>query len=111
MLVGSFDHHLAVPCGFRQVFSQKKKRIMLLQKLGAEQNKNENRVKFWDLFKRPLMKLMTINVLVSWFSVSLVFYGLILNAGKLSGKREPTKILYSLSITPIRVDILVNDTK
>ena len=31
------------------------------------------------------MKLMTINILISWFSSSMVFYGLILGAGDLSG--------------------------
>nr|XP_039260364.1 organic cation transporter protein-like [Styela clava] len=38
-----------------------------------------------DLFKQPRMRLITCNVMFSWFVISLMYYGLSLNAGSLSG--------------------------
>lgn len=38
-----------------------------------------------DLFKTPRMRLMTINVIFNWFVNSMIYYGVSLNAGSLSG--------------------------
>jgi len=38
-----------------------------------------------ELFKRPKMKLITLNMMFNWFVNSLVYYGLSLNAGELAG--------------------------
>merc|ERR1712136_161610 len=43
------------------------------------------KVAVWDLFKRPMMRLMSMNTMFMWFTVAMVYYGLILNGGKLSG--------------------------
>uniref|UniRef100_H2YPC1 Major facilitator superfamily (MFS) profile domain-containing protein n=1 Tax=Ciona savignyi TaxID=51511 RepID=H2YPC1_CIOSA len=40
----------------------------------------------WDLYRLPLMRLVSFNVLYIWFTISLVFYGLTLNGGSLAGE-------------------------
>ena len=42
-------------------------------------------VRLWDLFRQPLMRILCLNVMFSWFTVSMVFYGLALNGGNLAG--------------------------
>ncbi|CAK8691145.1 unnamed protein product [Clavelina lepadiformis] len=61
---------------------------LLVQYQNEEKNKEESdKKKFavWDLYRRPVMRLMSINVLICWFTVSMVFYGLALNGGNLAG--------------------------
>ncbi|CAK8691142.1 unnamed protein product [Clavelina lepadiformis] len=61
---------------------------LLVQHQNEEKNKEESdKKKFavWDLYRRPIMRLMSINVLICWFTVSMVFYGLALNGGNLAG--------------------------
>ncbi|XP_076807256.1 organic cation transporter-like protein [Clavelina lepadiformis] len=53
--------------------------------LKEEEEKTANKIGVWDLFRRPLMRLMSFNVMISWFTVSMVFYGLALNGGNLAG--------------------------
>ena len=50
-----------------------------------EGKKVENKINTWHLFKRPLMRLLSFNCMFIWFTSSMVFYGLALNAGSLSG--------------------------
>nr|XP_026693822.1 organic cation transporter protein-like isoform X2 [Ciona intestinalis] len=38
-----------------------------------------------ELFKRPLMRIISLAVVFGWFTANLVFYGLALNVGSLSG--------------------------
>ncbi|CAK8691148.1 unnamed protein product [Clavelina lepadiformis] len=53
--------------------------------LSEEKQEAAKRVRVWDLFRRPLMRLMSFNVMISWFTVSMVFNGLALNGGNLAG--------------------------
>jgi len=39
----------------------------------------------YELFKRPKMRIITINLMFNWFVVTLVYYGLSLNSGALAG--------------------------
>ena len=55
-------------------------------KLVKEQKRQAPKIRIWDLFRRPLMRILCFNVMFSWFTVSMVFYGLALNGGSLSGK-------------------------
>lgn len=55
------------------------------QKAIEASGSNENKVVFWDLYRRPIMRILSINMLFAWFTVSMVFYGLSLNGGALSG--------------------------
>ena len=50
-----------------------------------EEKTKESKIGIWDLFKRPLMRLISFNCMFIWFTSSMVFYGLALNAGSLSG--------------------------
>jgi len=51
------------------------------------ENKDSTREKinYFDLFRRPLMRLMCINTMYVWFTACMIFYGLSLNGGNLSG--------------------------
>ena len=40
----------------------------------------------FDLFRRPKMRWITLNMMFNWFVNSLVYYGLSLNSGALAGK-------------------------
>ena len=56
--------------------------------LEAKSDQNDlatRKIKVWDLFRRPRMRIMCFNVMFSWFTVSMVFYGLALNGGNLAG--------------------------
>ena len=39
----------------------------------------------WELFRRPKMRWITLNMMFNWFVNSLVYYGLSLNSGALAG--------------------------
>jgi len=54
-------------------------------KKAAEASATKKKVAVWDLFKRPLMRIMSFNTMFMWFTVAMVYYGLTLNGGKLSG--------------------------
>lgn len=57
-----------------------------LQRKAAEAAKeNEEKVVVWDLFRRPLMRMLSFNTMFMWFTVAMVYYGLVLNGGNLSG--------------------------
>ena len=59
---------------------------MILQRRADEYGDGAGKkVAVWDLFKRPMMRLMSMNTMFMWFTVAMVYYGLILNGGKLSG--------------------------
>ena len=47
---------------------------------------DQQKIRVWDLFRRPLMRVVCFNVMFSWFTVSMVFYGLALNGGNLAGE-------------------------
>ena len=59
-------------------------KIEFWQNDSSEKAQSE-KVRIWDLFRRPLMRLLCFNVMFSWFTVSMVFYGLALNGGNLAG--------------------------
>lgn len=46
-----------------------------------------------DLFRPRLMRLVSLNVMYIWFVVSMVFYGLTLNVGKLAGMSRYSLLL------------------
>jgi len=57
-------------------------------KSGSKLRDNANSQKSYspmELFRRPRMRLITINMMFNWFVNSLVYYGLSLNAGELAG--------------------------
>ena len=58
--------------------------IVQVERLKLESDSTK-KVKIWDLFRRPLMRALCFNVMFSWFTVSMVFYGLALNGGNLAG--------------------------
>jgi MFS family permease len=49
-----------------------------------------------DLFKTPRLRSMTLNVCLCWFANSLVYYGLSLSTGKMSG--NPFLILFLMAL-------------
>nr|XP_039265341.1 solute carrier family 22 member 3-like [Styela clava] len=56
--------------------------------LDTEKKKMESistRSHLTDLFRRPFTRIVSLVVLFDWFAVNCVFYGLVLNAGSLSG--------------------------
>lgn len=55
----------------------------LFQKKSDKPIKNYSQ---YDLFKRPKMRTITINLMFIWFVVTLVYYGLSLNIGALAGE-------------------------
>ena len=60
--------------------------FLSLKRLAAEASDvNENKVALWDLYRRPIMRIISFNTLFCWFTVAMVFYGLALNGGNLSG--------------------------
>ena len=60
----------------------------LFLKTSEEKLKSDSsvpKIRVWDLFRRPLMRIICLNVIFSWFALSMVFYGLALNGGNLAG--------------------------
>jgi len=48
-------------------------------------SKETERYSLIDIFKRPLMRVVSLVVMFGWFTVNVVFYGLTLNVGTLAG--------------------------
>ena len=55
---------------------------------------NKKKYSILDLFKYPRTRIVTLAVMLNWFTVSLVFYGLSLNVGNLSGKTSGSELFY-----------------
>jgi len=53
-------------------------------------SQGKTNVKVWDLFRPPVMRILSFNIMFTWFTISMVFYGLALNGGNLAGKLEYT---------------------
>ena len=66
---------------------------VMFQKKQEAASANE-RVKLWDLFTRPIMRIISINMAFSWLVAAMVTFGLTLNGGNLSGKFDA---VYSLA--------------
>ena len=56
-----------------------------LQRKATIAAKHEKKVVVWDLFRRPMMRILSLNTMYMWFTVAMIFYGLTLNGGNLSG--------------------------
>ena len=56
--------------------------LNIISQASSNENKSYSQ---YELFKRPKMRIITINLMFNWFVVSLVYYGLSLNSGALAG--------------------------
>ena len=61
--------------------------------------KTEDSAGVLDLFKTPNLRIKTLNVCLNWFANSLVYYGLSLNTGQLSG--DPYLILFVMGLVEL----------
>ncbi|CAH1373473.1 hypothetical protein MTP99_014862 [Tenebrio molitor] len=61
--------------------------------------KTEDSAGILDLFKTPNLRMKTLNVCLNWFANSLVYYGLSLSTGKLSG--DPFLILFVMGLVEL----------
>jgi OCT family organic cation transporter-like MFS transporter 4/5 len=99
-----FAFHFVLPQSFRWLYSKDKineARVAVLEfsdknggsldlnyleKVEAAANSgNTQQVKILEVFKFPKMKWITVNCMYGWFVTSMVYYGLGLNAGSLTG--------------------------
>ncbi|XP_078493969.1 solute carrier family 22 member 13-like [Ciona intestinalis] len=64
-------------------------RIVEMEEKHIESRKSEEKAAkklgIWDLFRFPAMRVICVDVLFIWFTISMVFYGLTLNGGSLAG--------------------------
>nr|XP_039269439.1 organic cation transporter protein-like isoform X1 [Styela clava] len=64
---------------------EKWKCVLELERLKRLESKKQNKYSTLDLFKPVHVRIITLNVMLSWFVASMVFYGLVLNIGNLAG--------------------------
>ncbi|KAK5645913.1 hypothetical protein RI129_004377 [Pyrocoelia pectoralis] len=63
-----------------------------ISKANVKRQETSEKVGITDLFKTPVLRSRTLNICLSWFANSLVYYGLSLGTGKLYG--NPFLVLF-----------------
>jgi len=72
----------------------------LEQKSLESKDTSKEKINYIDLFKRPLMRLICFNTMFVWFTACMIFYGLSLNGGNLSGDFYMNNFLNALVEIP-----------
>ncbi|ELT90484.1 hypothetical protein CAPTEDRAFT_108871, partial [Capitella teleta] len=71
-----------------------------------EQAKRQSRGSYLDLFRTPNMRKRNLIILLEWFTISLIYYGLALNTGRLPGSIYLNSFLMSAVELPAHILVI-----